>query len=163
MAYFGLSHPRNTPTILGLVSALQPDSILDIGCGGGNYGSLLRTWRPDARIVGLDAWADNRNPLWECYDEVVIADARTYEYPKFGLYLLVDVIEHMDMDEGKALLRRIPGLCLVCTPRHWPQAADENPYTAHRSEWSEDDLREVIHGGKFAYDMSDDEFVIVVL
>lgn len=155
MSYFGLSHPRNVPTIMALVRQLAPSRVVDIGCGGGNYGKYLRDAFPALHITGIDAYGDNRNALWECYDEVIVADARTCELPPADLYLMVDVIEHMSRDDGFALISRLTAPVIICTPRHWPQAADENPYTEHVSEWHEDDFG-------FWIDRSDAEFVIGV-
>lgn len=153
MAYFGLSHPRNQGVILDLVRMIDPASVVDIGCGGGTYARLVRDTLPECAMVGIEAYADNANPLWALYDEVLVSDARTIDLPPADLYLLVDVIEHMSRVDGFMLGASIPGPVIVCTPRHWPQAADENPYTEHVSEWTEADF-------DFALDMSDEEFVI---
>lgn len=151
-----MSSPRNVETNLGIVRSLAPSTVVDIGCGGGNYGAWIRQQGLAQTIVGVDAWEGNRNRLWDCYDAVVIGDVRTVDLPRADMYLLIDIIEHMSREDGKALLSRLDSPALVCTPRHWPQDADENPYQAHVSEWSEDDFA-------FILDMSDDEFVIGVV
>ena len=36
------SNPLQISFVLDLILQLQPDSVLDIGCGGGKYGLLIR-------------------------------------------------------------------------------------------------------------------------
>lgn len=148
-----MSSPRNVETNLGIVRSLLPRVVVDLGCGGGNYGSWIRRQGLATTIVGVDAWEGNKNQKWDDYDSVLIGDVRTIELPDADLYLMIDIIEHMSRTDGLALLSRIGPPVLVCTPRHWPQEADENPYQEHVSEWSEDDF-------DFVLDESDDEFVI---
>jgi hypothetical protein len=157
MGYFGLSHPRNIDTITEIVLGLDPISILDVGCGGGTYGQVLRPLFPRSLIVGVEAYENNRNPLWACYNNVTVEDVRGLgTIFEFELVLLVDVLEHMPKEDGIKLLDNICGTKIVCTPRHWPQSADENPYTEHVSEWTEADFN-------FSIDLSDEEFVIGVI
>lgn len=151
-----MSSPRNVDTNLDIVRAIAPHTVVDIGCGGGNYGAWIRQQGLARTIIGVDAWEGNRNCKWDYYDSILIGDVRTLELPTADLYLLIDVIEHMSRADGLALIERIDGPVLVCTPRHWPQDADENPYQAHVSEWSEGDFA-------FTLDVSDDEFVIGVI
>ena len=57
-----------------IINALQPRSILDVGCGFGKYGMLLREYldvwherydkeRWQVRIVGIEAFEQYRNPF----------------------------------------------------------------------------------------------------
>lgn len=151
----GVSHPRNIPTVLELAALVNPASILDIGCGAGTYGPLMRAAFPDALIIGLEGWQGNRHAMWAAYDDVLVGDVMGYPYfvTPMSLYLLVDVIEHLTCEDGLTLLRRLPAPAIIVTPRDWPQGPDENPYHEHKSVWSEADFG-------FAADKSDAEFVI---
>ena len=148
-----MSCPDNRATVLGLVAGIAPASIVDIGCGAGDYGVYLRSLFPHLRLIGIEAYEDCRNQQWDRYDRVIIADVRGIEIPTADCYLLVDVIEHMSREDGLALLGRLDGPVVVVTPRCWPQDADENPYQAHVSTWRERDFH-------FSADRSDERFVI---
>jgi len=155
MSYRAMSCPDNVPTILELVAEIAPSVIVDIGCGSGDYGVLLREHYPRAAIIGIEAHMDCDNDQWLAYDRVIMRDVRTTPLPPADLYLLIDVIEHLSRAEGLLLLSRIHGPAVICTPRHWPQDADENPFQAHVSEWHESDF-------DFSRDRSDAAFVIGV-
>ena len=151
----GVSHPRNIPTVLELAALAAPESIYDMGCGIGTYGPLLRSAFPQALIVGMDGWEGNRHPNWSAYDWTSIRDLGAGGWIKGDLFLLVDVLEHMERPRGFRLLKLLVGQKVICTPRNWPQGEDPdgNPYHAHKSTWSEADF-------DFAHDRSDAEFVI---
>lgn len=140
----GTSYPQNRPIIMEVVKGLRPSSVLDIGCGWGFYGELLRDALPDARIDGLDGWEGNRCERWANYDKVFIADARSFDYMEYDLYLLVDCIEHMTKEQGLDLLDQLTRPVLVSTPRNYPQGPGENPYQEHVSAWSESDFSGVV-------------------
>jgi SAM-dependent methyltransferase len=82
----------------------QPISVLDIGPGVGTYAKLLRDL-PIARITAIEIWEPYLRTyrLAEFYDEVIVADARTAEFPDVDVVILGDVAEHMTEAEALAL------------------------------------------------------------
>lgn len=94
----------------------QPRTILDIGFGRGELGHLIRTtpstthWQVDG-IDGFDVTCRNKalfelglyRHIWHGYAQDLQQDQlRTYD-----VICLLDVIEHLDADAAKALLRSI--------------------------------------------------------
>ena len=87
-----------------------PGIVLDIGCGGGATGKLIREKFPGTRVIGIE-----RNPHAAAYarthlDDVICAGidevdlARHLGDVRIGTVLLLDVLEHL-YDPWRALLR----------------------------------------------------------
>jgi len=108
-----LSYPENIPQILKIVNHVNPLSVLDIGCGFGKYGMLIREqhmsnaasagdMKPESKIL-IDAVEDTRyfhenGIISHIYDTVYDTDAlsfvRGWSGEKYDLVLLIDVVEH---------------------------------------------------------------------
>lgn len=58
--------------------------------------TAIEIYEPYVNMFGL--------PLW--YDTIIIADARTSEWPQVDLVILGDVLEHMEHDEALALWQK---------------------------------------------------------
>lgn len=138
MAFAG-SYYANRPIIMRIIRERKPASILDIGVGSGFYGEMIRRDLPDVRLDGVETF-DYTNERWECYDSIWNEDAREWYPDPYDLFLMVDVIEHMSKEEGRALVERLPGPVLVSTPWHYVQGPDVNPLQEHVSEWTLEDF-----------------------
>jgi 2-polyprenyl-3-methyl-5-hydroxy-6-metoxy-1,4-benzoquinol methylase len=103
------SDHHNITAILTVISGLQPRSVLDVGCGYGKYGSLLREyldiWHErlepsqwNVSLSGIEAFPRYRNPIHDfVYDQVYYGEAQQI-LPKLGRFdviLIADVIEHL--------------------------------------------------------------------
>lgn len=134
------------PTVLNLIAQVHKPggTILDVGPGHGKYATLVREYvDPGARISALELWDPYIHDfrLASLYDPVVHGDARQMSsagyYAQFDVVLLLDVIEHMTLEEGAGLLDRIPGWIIVSTPRdffHNPSSCP--PPEKHVSHWT---------------------------
>jgi predicted TPR repeat methyltransferase len=141
------------PYVAKQLATQRPGRVLDLGIGSGFYGAVVRQWvdlgvRPwNTFLVGVEAWADYRNPLWDLYDVVVIDTIKSYlarfEEP-FDSVILGDVLEHFESSEGTALLgqaqaRVAPGgTLIVATPALFVEqsAVNGNALERHRSVWT---------------------------
>jgi len=128
-------------------------SAIDIGCGRGITGALLRIYRNLDTLVGVDIY----DPYLEfckklsIYDEVVKLDLRAHPLPfednQFDLSVSLEVLEHLLKDDGLALLdelERISRVVIVSTPNkffHQPPF-DNNPSQRHLSLWRVRDFRQ---------------------
>lgn len=150
------------PHVLALVEQVPHESVLDVGPGWGKFATLLREYlntKPD-RIDAVEAWGpyihDHHlerlydvvyhgtvvGPLWigpassvHRADEVLAAH---------DLVLMVDVIEHIDKPAALALLDRIPGRVVICTPVDWFHNGDGLPPTEeHVSHWAQADWDDI--------------------
>src|SRR5262245_11243465 len=100
----------NVAPILNVLTNAKPKSVLDVGCGFGKFGVLLREYldiwhrRYDrsqwqTRIVGIDAFEKYRNPIWDyAYSQVHIGEAQKLlpMLGEFDAVLISDVIEHLE-------------------------------------------------------------------
>jgi SAM-dependent methyltransferase len=144
------------PVAAGLM-ALRPRSVLDLGIGMGFYRGVVRQWldkgvRPwTTELVGVEAWAAYRNPMWELYDELHIETIEAYLQradKQFSAILLMDVLEHFEKPQGETVIeqcraRRAPGGAFwIATPAVWMEqgAAHGNEFERHQSLWTAADL-----------------------
>ena len=104
--------------------------VLDVGCGAGALGAALKGERPDAEVVGLEAFPEAAERARRRLDDVLCIDldglsalpegAGTFDAMIFG-----DVLEHLRDPEAvlRALLPSLAdgGICIFSVPnvRHW--------------------------------------------
>lgn len=164
------SQSSQISSIVGWVEVLQPESILDVGTGMGQYGFLFRNaleqenlfqvegrqasqrdkagWR--VRIDGVEAFSTYLTPVHDyAYNRILVGDAQallpTIADNSYDLVVAIDVLEHLDDEPGArflAELRRISRRAvLISTPKTFhAQEIEANPYENHRSVWSYDQL-----------------------
>lgn len=136
--------------IVKLLVDEQPKKVIEIGPGWGKYGLACREYLPDIEKLHAVEVRPGRKQVQDCiYDWVYNGDARDKDYtPKFwgrwDLAIMVDVIEHMTIDEGHDLLDRILSAgcdVLVATPKVFiEQHDDDNPWETHVSWWQWSDF-----------------------
>lgn len=87
----------------------HPQSVLDLGCGVGAYGGMMRMYvYPTPYLVGVDGWREYlRSTFCRLYDELYEADVFDVVDGRlrvdFDTVLCMDVIEHFEMDEARRL------------------------------------------------------------
>lgn len=152
--------------LVEIILAVQPRSILDIGAGTGKYGLLAREYLDiwgqanglydkslwQHRIDAIEIFEQYITPVYKyVYDEIFVGDAVEI-VPEISRYydlvLLVDIIEHIDKERGKQLLRmlrRKSQALLISVPRKTglQKALFNNPYEIHRSQWKKSDFLEI--------------------
>lgn len=155
------------PHIISCLRALRPESILDIGIGCGKYGLLAREYlqvsdaaaagersEPHLRVDGVEAFAQYIGPIQKAvYDQVFVGDVRelVHSLKGYDVALMIDVIEHMTVADGRALLSALlqtacKGIVLTTPVAPKPQGAVlGNEYERHVSQWRPDDFR--VEGG----------------
>lgn len=154
------------PSVVHMTIAARPRRVVDVGPGWGKYGLMCREYLPDlSSLWAVEACpTDDALPVLQAiYDGVRIADARELRpeyWADFDVALIIDVIEHMTIDEGHKLLNTIQAAgCspIVSTPKVFThQHDDDNPFEEHVSVWSWTDFSP--HG--IASDMSTADSII---
>lgn len=150
-AHWGIS------TVVEHVVRARPSSMLDVGCGYGKWGYLVREaldfvenrrvreeWR--VRIDGIDAFPVESPILEWAYNSVRLADVASIEAPTgYDVVILGDVIEHLTKPRGWRLIDDLcagNGTVVVSTPREWfaQGEIDGNPFERHLSFWQDRDF-----------------------
>ena len=142
------------PFVLDRVVEMKPKSILDIGIGYGKWGVLFREYldiwdvnepfdKRGVNIIGVEAFEDYKNSIWDVYDEVLIGDIKEHlsllrSKPMFDLLFMGDIIEHFNKETGKRLLKELVyDKAIIVTPKLVsPQkVVYNNEYETHYSSW----------------------------
>ena len=118
--------------------------VLDIGCGNKWYQDHI-----EADFLSIDAFE-------EC-DPDILLDLEKNDLPSFtrsfDLVLMLDVIEHLTKERGKAILQQaqayacIRGRLILLTPLWFDDNAeaaenDKNPFQLHKSVWTPSEFPE---------------------
>jgi len=141
------------PFLHELLNVIPKDikTLVDVGCGKGIVGALVRIYRKANRLVGIDIRQDYLDfcKKHNFYDEIYKVDLRRLPLPfrtkEFELVACVEVIEHLTKTEGNKLLgelERIAENVIISTPSYWhPNIKSENPFRWHRSLWKIEDFK----------------------
>ena len=125
----------------------ETDSLIDLGCGRGIVGALMRIYRSPRNLIGVDVFPEY---LKFCsdhgfYDECLLWDLRRLPLPfkgkEFDVATCLETIEHLPKDDGERLLDeldRIAKIVVVSTPNTFftQPRFDGNRFQAHLSRWS---------------------------
>lgn len=154
------SHPFQLNEITHLVTLLKPKRVLEIGIGFGKYGMLLREYleiwgegddyaKWTRTIDGIEIFEPYILPHHRSiYDQIFIGNAIDIlpEIDNYDLILLIDVLEHFEMEDAKRLL----ALCktksehiIISSPKDigTQGAGYNNEFEAHRSQWTSISLK----------------------
>lgn len=133
-----------------MVREVPHASILDVGPGRGKGGVLLREYLAGVeRLEAIEGWEPYVTARLRCiYDRVHVADVMAPWIDarwlgEFDVVLMVDVFEHLARADALALLERIAGSVVICTPAAWFQNPEARTIwtEAHRSLWSVEDFQ----------------------
>lgn len=124
------------------------DTVIDVGPGEGTYSILGRHIAPNARWTAVEIFTPyvERYDLDQKYDEVVVEDARNFEFGLGnGLAIFGDVLEHMTERDAQDLLWYAAVRCdylYVSVPIiPAPQGPSHgNDHEAHLHDWTFDDM-----------------------
>lgn len=118
-------------------------NVLDVGCGKGILGALLRIFREPESITGVDAF---RPYLTHCsklgvYDDLYLTDISRglpFKDGHFSHVYCIEVLEHLEhTDALKTLdeLTRVGHRVVVTTPTRYCEQGviDGNPFQRHRT------------------------------
>jgi len=115
---------------------------VDLGCGIGSAG---RTLRPHfGWLIGVDRNFERVEVAKRRghYDEMVLADLREYQWPyDTEAIFLMDVIEHLDYNDGVRILERLSSVpfVVISTPSKFHEFVTSN---MHKSIWDEGVFRQ---------------------
>lgn len=114
---------------------------LDLGCGWGRYGALIKDTWTSAHVTGVDAMPGRLR--WDQgYDRIVYGVLPDIPVTgRFDVVLLLDVIEHLDRGPALQALTaaRKLGTVILATPNGFMEQ-DMSGVDRHRTGWEVADL-----------------------
>lgn len=120
--------------------------ILDVACGYGNWGYLIRMCKQCECLVGLEVWKPYLDRLRgvKIYDVLIQCELPCIPFKSnsFDVVLASEILEHMNYEDGLTLLNEMErvanGTIIISTPIDLPQnkTIDGNPFNKHKSEWN---------------------------
>jgi len=127
---------------IGYISPLS-GSILDVGCGEAHYLASVDSFK-----IGLDIWRPSLQKARAFCSDTVQCDLKgglPFKDKSFDTILCIEVIEHLDKDQGLSLLQELSRVArrevILTTPRGFlPLTSASKPYMTHRSGWTESEL-----------------------
>ncbi|MGQ9507619.1 MAG: class I SAM-dependent methyltransferase [Candidatus Bathycorpusculaceae bacterium] len=144
------SHFLNDYVLRILPENLSSLTILDVGCGFGEWGFLIRTRKSGwAFLIGIDVFHPYLEKVCrlKIYDELVQVKAPIlpFKTESVDISLACEILEHMPKKEGLKLIEELERITkqeiIISTPLNWPQDKIwDNPYEKHVAEWSVKDL-----------------------
>ncbi len=138
-------------------------TFLDIGCGAGWYGKIIREVYPNGGLLlaGVDIFPEYimRHDLKKIYDHIIIGDIRKFPQemiPPIDLIITGDILEHLTKDEAITVVAKLRTRCRflwaalpVKIDRTWsigynqlPDEWEENPFNQHLHNWTGEEIQE---------------------
>lgn len=150
------SHPTFDDRVRHLVDSREDRSFLDIGCGAGKFGQMVRAFKGvRAHLAGyeIDPQHAAKYKLDALYDDLRVADAMTMvdERPGYAadFVFIGDCIEHLRKSDGVDLLHylvyRAKLIVVIFPSRHIQYDWKGHLWEAHRSVWDESDFKQFDH------------------
>jgi SAM-dependent methyltransferase len=142
----------------GFLKALYSENlsgkiVLDLGCGYGLWGHVIRATvgngGNDCFLVGADIWKPYlaETQRHKAYDSFVVCDVRFLPFRKGAAEFVVafEVLEHLTRNEGFAFLENLKELSrrvLISTPCNFYEQSEirGNRFERHQSGWREKDF-----------------------
>lgn len=148
----GVSDRENKHVARQWIEDLRLNTVLDLGAGVGTYSIMC--WKPGQHWTALEVFEPyvEMFNLWGKYDHVIVADARKAVYEDYDLIIAADMLEHMQKDEAKELLKTLFAHArhvLICFPviHHDQHAgAEGNDYETHIDHWTDEEMVSFLEG-----------------
>jgi protein-L-isoaspartate O-methyltransferase len=132
------------------LDGLEFNVILDIGCGQGALGSVLK--KHCKKLIGIEPYEPYAKLARKAgYDEIISVDVRKAEVPVADAVVMLDFIEHIPKKEGLKLiqtLQKTAKMIMVSTPTKFHDNLDivkesGNPFEEHVCLWSRGELEQL--------------------
>lgn len=137
------SYAGSFPPIVHAIIAFDPRHVLDVGPGWGKYGLACREYLAELETLDAVEVPQGRYPTQDAiYGSIFVGDIRLAPeqfFLPYDLVLLIDVIEHLPLNDGHELLSRIqragPAVMVATPTRFFEQHVESNPHETHLSFW----------------------------
>jgi hypothetical protein len=150
-----ISSDSNKKPVMDLLKRFRSKYILELGVGYGHFGPKIRIEIPGSYLVGIEIF----KPYFEkiptvCYKELYNEDIRNFPYEDLcnrvpiQAVMLIDVLEHLNREDGEKLLKRLEDLIqviIVSVPIiDYPQDSFMgNEWEEHKTQWKIEELEKL--------------------
>lgn len=151
---FDPAYHQNPRTEIASFLVAPPGTVLDIGCGGGATGRLVKEKFPGTRVIGIEINPRAAEHARQYLDHVICAAiddidlARAVPGEKVSTVLLLDVLEHL-YDPWRALARirgwLAPGTRVLASVPNIRNLAVLDELAAGRFQYAENGVLDVTH------------------
>jgi 2-polyprenyl-3-methyl-5-hydroxy-6-metoxy-1,4-benzoquinol methylase len=158
---FDPAYHQNPRTEIASFLAEPPGTVLDIGCGGGATGRLIKQKFPGTRVIGIEINPQAAEHARQFLDQVICAPIDDVDLAAdapgatIGTVLLLDVLEHL-YDPWRALTRirrwLAPGTRVLASVPNIRNLAVLDELAAGRFQYTENGVLDVTHVRFFTRD-----------
>ena len=147
--------------LTNFAAPLQFKRVLDIGCGAGWYGKILRdVFKSGITIDAVEIFSAyiDRHSLRAIYDQIIVNDIMSIykNLPNYDLIIMGDVLEHLPKPQAIELVKGVRGksrflwcaLPLIVEGKAWstgyrqgPEDFTENPANKHWHDWTLEEVK----------------------
>lgn len=131
--------------VFPLLKGLKGRSFIDVGCGFGRWGLLIRKISMPIYLVGIDIWKPYLVQLKrkQIYDDLILADAAHLPIKTKAVDVIVafEIIEHLSMSKGVSFLKQLENVAkekaILSTPnfKYLQNESRGNPFEKHVFFW----------------------------
>ncbi len=153
-------HRNRRPEIASFITA-PPGTVLDVGCGGGATGKLIKEKFPGTRVIGIELNPQAAEYAKQYLDQVICAGIDNVDLAahapdaRIGTVLLLDVLEHL-YDPWRALLRirewLLPESRVLASVPNIRNLATLDALAAGRWDYATDGVLDITHVRFFTRD-----------
>lgn len=130
------------------------NSVLDLGCGSNSPLSKIKKIK-NFFSVGVDIFKRSieESQKKKIHDEYKVGDVlqidKFFKKKSFDAVVALDLIEHLEKNEGLKLLKKMEGITkrkiIILTPNGFKRQdpLEDNPYQVHKSGWRVGDFRKM--------------------
>jgi len=149
--YISMSHAGTEDKFIKTLFPLNMHNlkVLDVGCGYGETGLYIRTRtykRGWCQLEGIEIFPEyyDLQMRMGIYNDLYLGDASNMSHIQdnnYDLSIAQQVIEHLDKEHGKKLLREMERVTkqrvIICTPHGYTESGplDDNEHNNHLSGW----------------------------
>lgn len=113
----------------------KESTILDVGPGVGTYSDLLKLYFPNIDCCEIFEPYVKKYKLQNKYKNVYVCNICDFEFDRYDVIILGDVLEHLSIEDGQKLLEKFKNKCnecIICVPYKTKQrASNNNIYEIH--------------------------------
>lgn len=128
------SSGHNDDLFTEIVSQIEGKDVIDLGCGDGAFGRVLKSRRKDLKLTGLDFLID-KNSNFLFYDNIIEDNFINYNFSNYDTIISNHFFEHLYIQEIISLLEKMRGKKVIisvpfehntlCYVKHFLSAADQ--------------------------------------